>query len=255
MALTEEWKRTFDDALTNPQWDQYDDLIRREIEEYNQRFKATPGFRALDWNLAKAILWVESGGPGNPAWTSRAMRIADRGDPGFHVLRGGQESAPAIISDNLRMALSGDINDPRINIRAGIAYLLTRLALSELQSVDDPINTKLRPYTVQAGDTWPAIAARGELGTTEQSLRQVNPGVDLQPGITIQVRKARVKRVITGWRPANMNTLSRYNGRGDVDFAAKLAYALALIPRLERGGRDETDRPMTLPPREPMGPT
>lgn len=152
MALTEEWKRTFDDALTNPQWDQYDDLIRREIEEYNQRFKATPGFRALDWNLAKAILWVESGGPGNPAWTSRAMRIADRGDPGFHVLRGGQESVPAIISDNLRMALSGDINDPRINIRAGIAYLLTRLCSANsnpwmIRSTPSFVPIRCRPAT------------------------------------------------------------------------------------------------------------
>jgi len=45
MALSEKWKSTVDDAITNRDWDAYDDLIRRELKDYGTRF----GIRLYVW--------------------------------------------------------------------------------------------------------------------------------------------------------------------------------------------------------------
>lgn len=138
VALSDQWKKTVDDGLFNIEWDEYDALIKSETDEYNRRFMGSPGFVPLDWQMFKAVVWVESGGPKNPAWKSRPMQIENPGDPGHQTLLSGAEGADLIMSDQLKFDIKGDINKPGLNIRAGMAYLVMRLAITEMRSVDDP---------------------------------------------------------------------------------------------------------------------
>lgn len=89
MALDSSWTSTMDDGVTNDEWDKYDAVIKTEIDSYNARFVSSPGFSKLDWQVVKAVVWVESGGPhkwegsklvANPVWTSRPMQIGNQGD-------------------------------------------------------------------------------------------------------------------------------------------------------------------------------
>jgi len=158
MALSAEWKRTVDDGVANKQWNAYDQLIQSETTQYNKRFSGSPNFVSLNWLLFKAIVWVESGGPKNPAWTTRPMQIGNPGDPGYEALLYGKEATRLIMSDQLKTDIKGNINEPELNIRAGIAYALNRMALSEIRSVDDLADHTVRLYTVARGDSLYQIA-------------------------------------------------------------------------------------------------
>lgn len=233
-TLARGWKDTVEDGVANPAWDAYDALIQAEVAGYNTRLAGTPGFVPLDWKLFKAMLWVESGGPSNPAWTTRPMQIGNPGDPGYAVLREGREAAPLVMSDQLRREIgTGNIGTPALNVRAGIAYAVARLARSDLRSVDDPRDMAVREYTVAPGDGLERIASKVQ--STVPSLQAMNPTARvLQPGQKLRYRKARVERVITGWYPATpANLASRYNA-GDAAYALKLEHVLALFRALER---------------------
>lgn len=97
MSLSDKWKKTVDDCLTN----------------------------------------AESGGPTSPAWNARVMQIGNPGDPALAVLKGATEGADLIMSEQLKKDVVGKINEPTVNVKARIAYLITRLAKSEFQSVLD----------------------------------------------------------------------------------------------------------------------
>lgn len=233
MTLDPKWTDTVDDGVTNTDWDAYDSLIQGEVADYNKRLGATPHFATLDWKMFKAMLWVESGGPQAHAWTTRPMQIGNPHDPGLAVVRGGTEGADLIVSDKLKEDLKGSINQPALNIRAGIAYALTRLALTDIQSVDDPKDTAIRDYTVVKGDSLDRIAH--QQGSTIAALQKLNPTVKvLHPGQKISVRKASLRRVITGWLAlTSANLAQRYNV-GDLQYREKLDYVLALFGKLKR---------------------
>ena len=234
MPLDPKWRQTVDDGLTNKAWDEFDTIIKAEIDDYNLRLAKTPGFFMLDMKIFKAMIWTESGGPANPAWKTRPMQIGNPGDPGLAVLKDGKEAAPLIMSDALKRDIkTGDINKPKLNVRAGIAYALTRLATSDMKSVDDPKDPTIREYAVVAGDSLSKIA--GKVGTTVESLKKLNPTAHvLHPGQKLKYRKASIQRVITGWMGAtSANLAARYN-TGDSHYKEKLDYVLSLFPKLKR---------------------
>jgi len=157
MALSEKWKSTLDDAITNSAWDEYDELIRKEVRDYGSRFAS---FNAsVDWKLIKAMVWTETGGPKSPAWKGRVLQIGNRGDQGYATLKKGGETTNLILSDQLKRDLvSGNVNVPGLNVRLGIAYLYVRLSNSKLESVNDAADTAIHEYTVVAGDSFDKIA-------------------------------------------------------------------------------------------------
>lgn len=234
MPLSAGWKKTVDDGIANEKWDAYDALIKRQIDEYNTRLAATPGFANLDWKLFKAMLWVESGGPSGRTWTARPMQIGNPGDQGYGALKSGEGASGQIMSDSLKADLkNGNINDPKLNIRAGIAYALTRLVQSEEKSVDDLDDLNIYTYTVIKGDNLWVVASK--VGSTVKSLRRQNPTANaLKIGQILRYRKAAIRRVITGWRPVTTATLARYYNVGDSNYAAKLDYVLFLFEKLVR---------------------
>ena len=233
MALSEKWKSTVNDAITNRDWDAYDDLIRRELKDYGTRFASfNPG---ANWKLVKAMVWTESGGPKSPAWKGRVMQIGNRGDKGYATLKKGGESTNLILSDEVKRALvSGNVNTPSLNVQLGIAYLFVRMSNSDLQSVDDTKDTAIHEYTVVAGDSFDKIASH--VGTTIAVLQELNPDKKvLHPKDVIKYRKAAIKRVLKGFLPfTTKNVAHQYNGGGDADYADKLEYCVSLMDKLKR---------------------
>lgn len=241
MALSQAWKDTVNDGLSNKAWDDYDALIKAELgacgpsqgtpTTYNPRFKI-----CIDGKFIKAMLWVESGGPKNTAWKSRPFQIGNPGDSAYRVLKAGSEGSKLIMSAALFSDIkTKKIDEPTLNVRAGIAYLLTRMAKFETRSVLDARDTSIHLVKVQRGDSLDAIARR--VGTTREVLegflkQSTKP---LQVGQELQYRKASMMTVIASWRSWNTKTLAaRYNGGGDATYAEKLDYVLALFPKLQR---------------------
>lgn len=241
MALSQAWKDTVNDGLTNKAWDDYDALIQKELgacgpsqgvlTAYNPRFKI-----CVDGKFIKAMLWVESGGPKSTAWKSRPFQIGNQNDLAYPVLKAGSEGSKLIMSAGLFNEIkTKKIDEPVLNIRAGIAYLLTRMAKFETRSVLDAQDPAIHLVKVQRGDSLDAIA--GRVGTTREVLegflkQSTKP---LQIGQELQYRKASMMKVIASWRTWDSKTLAaRYNGGGDLTYAEKLDYVLALFPKLQR---------------------
>jgi hypothetical protein len=248
----EGWKRTMDEGLTKKEWDEYDVLIKREVDSYNNRFRGTPGYRDVDWLIFKAMLWAESGGPKNPAWKSKALQIGNTGDPGYQTMKYGaiayknpsapekqkSEGSELIMSAELAQdILTKPIIDPNFNIRLGIGYVFTKMATIKFQQIVDANDANIYKHKVADRETADSIAKK--VGTTLEMLRVMNPDINIariQPGKTVlQYRKAKIDRALVSWAQfttANLQIL--YNGNGDKKYAKKLDYVLELFKNLKR---------------------
>lgn len=248
MALSQKWIDTVEDGLSNREWDAYDTLIRSEVGEcvcsaqeagYNPRFieNTASGYACVDWTLVKAMLWVESGGPRQACWKTRPMQIGNPGDAAYGVLKSGAEGSVLVMSPKLFNAIrTQSIDSPELNIRAAIAYLFTRMAKFDVQTVPDESDQTIHSVTVVHGDSLERIARR--VGTSIDELKNFRSEVSitqLRIGEKLRYRKMKTGRVIVGWRKWDFVTIAaRYNGGGDPTYADKLAFVANLFPRLKR---------------------
>ena len=117
---------------------------------------------------------------------------------------------------------------PAHNIRAGIGYLLMKMANYEYRSILDA-DSRVYEIAVKPGDSLDKIAKTQ--GSTVDTLKKLNPtAAVLRPGQVLKYQKASVQRVITSWRPVSTTLMAkRYNGEGDPNYAMKLDYALAAL--------------------------
>ncbi len=229
----ERWEQTIDQALTNKAWDEYDDEIRRVVTEYNNFLGQTPGYKPLSCKTIKAMLWVESGGPSNAAWRSRPMQIGNPGDPGLKALLEGHEGGNLIIPDSLKNDLTVQTasHNPRMNIRAGVGYLLMRCAKFGRETTTEGWITD---YQVAPHDTFEKIAHK--LGSTVETLHKLNPGIRvLNPPQKIKFQKAKKHFGIVGWIPITNETIYRKYNVGDPRYPEKLAYCISIIEKSKRG--------------------
>jgi LysM repeat protein len=237
MAISQKWKDTVNRGIDDARWDEYDDLIKKEVDGLNRRLAVTPQFHKLDWLFIKAMLWTESGGPDNASWKKRVMQIGNPGDPAYQLMKDGKEGSALIMESTLHNDLKTLIDNPEVNIRAAIAYLYTRLAKFESKSIPDPNDKTINEYKVIKGDSLSAIASK--VGTTVEELYALNPAakVMIKPGQALKYRKAKMGLTIVGWRIANTwEIANRYNGGGDPNYSGKLNYLLtAVFPKLKRG--------------------
>lgn len=225
----DKWRNGITAATGNPAWNTWDCEIRMAVDEYNRHLNGVAGYRPLDWHLIKAMLWVESGAA-NAAWRSKPMQIGVPGDPGLASFLSGKEGGDLIIVPawRTRLTMQTAKSIPAHNIRAGIGYLLMRMAMSEYRDVPGA-DRAVYHVTVKPGDSLDRIARLQ--GTTRESLRRLNPAAAvLRPGQILKYQKAAVQRVITAWRPITTSSIAlRYNGGGDPNYAKKLDVALPLI--------------------------
>lgn len=235
MAIDQKWKDTMKQGVKDAKWDKYDNVIKAEVDAYALKFK--PLESKVNWLLIKAMLWSESGGPSNKAWDTRPLQIGNTGDPAYAVLKNNSEGSDLIISTALKSAIANNsINKPEVNIQAGIAYLYTRMAVTNITSIRDLKDNKEYEYKVAAGDSLEKIATK--VGTTLSELRRLNPkssGI-LKIGQSLKYVKATMQRSIISWREFTADTIAdRYNGGGDANYSAKITYLINdIFPKLER---------------------
>ena len=234
MAISQKWKDTVDRGITDKRWDDFDAVIKTEIAAYNKRFG-----KSFDWKYVKAMIWTESGGPDNPSWKKRVMQIGNPGDAAYGVLTSGKEGTSLIMSDALKKELKvkSNIDKPKINIKAGTAYLIARLAKYQEKSVRDAKDKKEYSYTVVGGDSLWKIAKKE--GTTVDELKASNPSKKsghIKKGDVLKYHKAKMTTVVSAWRNFDTATIAaRYNGGGDSNYKGKLDYVINdVFPKLKR---------------------
>jgi hypothetical protein len=224
---TEGWERSIDKA--DSEWDSHDCEIRSAVHEYDMHLSRTSGYVPLDWRMVKAMLWVETGAK-RAQWNTRPMQIGNTGDPGLQALLGDKDGGELILPPSYRKSLSidGVRRSPTHNIRAGIGYLLLRMANFSFQSVPDA-DTRTYDVVVRGGDTLNSIAKAH--GSTPEVMKRLNPSAHmLRPGEVLHYQKASIQRVITGWKPITASGVAAYyNAGGDAVYASKLNYALAAV--------------------------
>ena len=226
----EKWQDGLDKAVGDSRWNSYDDELRTAVNEFNQHLRSTTGYRQLDWLLIKAMLWTESGAASSE-WSTKPMQIGVPGDPGLASFLSGQEGGDLIIPPRWQGRLTiGTVRSmPTHNIRAGIGYLLMRMANYEFQSVVEADAKAILEVAVKPGDSMATIAKAQ--GSTPEIMRKLNPASTmLRPGHILKFQKGSVQRVITGWRQITTDLIARrYNGGRDPRYVNKLDYALSLL--------------------------
>ncbi|HWW73455.1 MAG TPA: LysM domain-containing protein [Duganella sp.] len=226
----EKWQDGISKAVGNSHWDTYDNELKTAVSEFNQHLKSTPGYRQLDWLLIKAMLWTESGASSSE-WRTKPMQIGVAGDAGLASFLSGREGGELILPPKWQRRLTtGTVRSmPAHNIRAGIGYLLMRMANFEFQSVLVADATGMLEVTIKPGDSLAKIAKAH--GSTPEIMKKLNPtSTVLRPGHILKFQKGSVQRVITGWRQITTDQVARrYNGGGDPRYAQKLDYALGLL--------------------------
>lgn len=226
----EKWQDTVNLGIIDTRWDQYDATIRAVVAEFNSRLGKKSRYvekpmPRLEWKWVKAIIWVESGGPDNPSWKSRPMQIGNPGDKGLGVLQRGEEASSIVMDAKLKASLA-QINAPTVNIKAGTAYLLNRLSLSDIKSIRSDADKAQYEYTVISGDTLSKIAKKN--GTTVDELKKSNPtkGAIIKPGDKLKYYKARSERVIIGWHAVSESMIAQKYNVGDPNYSKKLTYLI-----------------------------
>ena len=190
-------------------------------------------WRLPDAKRFKAILLVESGGPASPAWTKRVMQIGNPGDPALSVLRSKGQHSDLIMNADLQSRLTDpkqfSIDDPSLNIQAGIAYAFVRAAVFTTSwAVLDPSN--LFSHTVKSGDSLYQIARHEQ--TSIEQLKTDNPTLAkvLRPGAVLKFHHGHNVTTISGWKPMNSKFFAtQYNGGGDPNYAAKVEFVYGLL--------------------------
>ncbi|MDM0076376.1 peptidoglycan-binding protein [Variovorax sp. J2P1-59] len=223
------WKDGIDRA--NGDWDAYDATIKEVVATYNAHLLGNAWYPQLNWRVIKAMLWAETG-PHDKDWQRRPMRIGVPNDPGLTVLLTRSEGSALVVPPTIFIT-SDARTQPRQNIRAGVGYLLTRMANYDLATVMDRDN-RIFDVTVQPGDRgWESVARRCR--STSEVLLRLNPGHRyIHGGQVLKCQKASIQQVITGWKAFDYRTIARrYNGngepKGDAKYAEKFDYAMRKI--------------------------
>ena len=106
-------------SLEDPRWNQYDEVIKKEVAFYNQKFNGIADFVPLDWRYVKAMVWTEvmAGPAGNSKeWQSRPIQVGIPGDPSLPTLARGGENTDLMTTPEFRNKLQnltawdGEIN-------------------------------------------------------------------------------------------------------------------------------------------------
>lgn len=195
----ENWQDGINKAVGNDKWSAYDCEIQMAVNVFNRHLSGQGGYRTLDWQFIKTMMWVETGAE-HRAWKSNPMQIGVLSDPGLGDLlasdKGGEIILPATISSSLNRANAKTI--PSYNIRASIGSLLMKMANFATKSVPDT-DTTTHEVTVKTGDSLDKIAK--VQGSTIDVMKKLNPTAHvLRPGQVLKYQKASIKKVIIGWK-------------------------------------------------------
>ncbi len=211
-------------------WNAHDQDTQNIVSQYNDYLRSTPGYQSLDWQLIKAMLWVETS-PTAPddQWDTAPMQSANKGDVGWRDMMNNANRMSLIVPPNLRSAVAFPNLRATDNIAAGVAYLLYRAATFGPQTQLDKNNIK--SVVVSRGDSLYSIARK--VGTTEQILRDMNSHAPLYPlkvGIKLNYVPANTVTIIIGWQSINpQSTYRLYNANGLGAYGDEVQFLYDLI--------------------------
>lgn len=219
-------KKLAENPLFDPRWSKYDDIIKKEVADYNAYFKEhyPEGFQALDWRRVKAMLWVEVRGPdvADPIdWQVWPLQIGrKKRDPGMPAIKYGLENTDRYVPAELRYKLQHQRMTAELNIRAGVAYIYDR-AIANWKNVWRVTDPTERTYEVKPGDTLEGIAKSQH--TTVGELLQDNDlnkdtATSIRPTNKLKYRLATEVPQWYDWPTASF----RYNATGNPDYAAEV---------------------------------
>jgi hypothetical protein len=226
------WQDTINNALSDTRWHDYDCDIQRIVSQFNRHLLGTASYVPLDWRLVKAMVWTESGGPNSRAWHDNPIQIGNPGDPGLAALFSKNEGGSLIIPRELRdkLTMASARMSPQMNISAGVAYLLMRLAKYDFATVLDEQDKMIYDVSVKSGDSLERIAKSN--GTTVDTLRKYNGAtVILRPGQSLKYQKSSTQKIITKWTPVSPMSVARLYNVGDPAYAMKLTYCLSIMQK------------------------
>jgi hypothetical protein len=226
------WQASIDTALSDARWHSYDGDIQRIVSQFNRHLSGTANYVPLDWRLIKAMVWTGSGGPDSRAWCDNPIQIGNPGDPGLYALFSPDDCGALVIPPALQgeMTIASTRMSPQMNISAGVAYLLMRLAKVDFATVRDERDRNTYDILVKSGDTLEDIARSN--GTTVDTLRKCNcVTLLLRPGKSLRYRKASVQKIITWWTAATAMSIARLYNIGDPAYAKKLTYCLMVMKK------------------------
>jgi hypothetical protein len=165
-------------------------------------------------------------------WKSRPMQIGSAQDAGLMALLGDREGGDLVVPPSLRVTLSihSVRTEPASNIRAGIGYLLMRMATFAFKSVVDA-DDKIHEVIVKDRDNLEKIAKTE--GSTPEIMKNLNPSVHLlKAGQVLKYQKASVRKVITGWMPLTPSGIATRYNVGDPTYARKMDHALPAVRKM-----------------------
>ena len=198
-----------DYSIHRDAWNLHDHTIMLTVSDYNTWLDRKQGFSRLDWMMVKAQAWVETGA-NDPAWHGNVLQIGKHGDPGLHdfmTLPNARLVLPPQYKPFLSVAAAQTV--PLYSIRAGVGYLLYRMAYFGLVNQTSPEP----PLPVQE---WKPPETGGASNTPPQPRRP--------PPMPRKVLG------ITGWRPITLQAIAaRYNAGGDGNYYGKLAHAFDIV--------------------------
>ena len=202
------WKAHLNEEYMKEGWNVYDQAVRGAVDSYRNFHKGKSGYVGPSWQLIKAMLWVEGGGPHFPEWKVRPMQIGaiygGHADGGVFDVCNKPEMA-WIAPPEMRQKFNvGAIrNMPELNIKAGLALLHLKLAVFGHK----PGKVEVR------GDDYAFSGNRQKVRDTR-----------LPP----PPRPPKVK-YISAWLPFCPVTIYQRYNMGDASYASKLEYCLTLI--------------------------
>ena len=117
-------------------WDDYDLQIKTVCQVYDKHLAGVSGYVPLDWQLIKAITWVESGAA-IEAWKTAPMQIGVNGDPGLRELLTSPTGKLILPPEYAQMLTVSNVPaNGNLNIEAGVGYVLKVTA--NFGMLDDP---------------------------------------------------------------------------------------------------------------------
>ncbi len=220
----EAWKQGIKHEHTKPGWDMHDSAIRGAVSSFQQFNGMKSGYVGPTWQLIKAMIWTEGGGPRyQDEWTLRPMQIGKQGDlgivdvvtkPGIGVV------TPPEIRRNFQMAAIR--SNASLNIQAGLVLLHLKLSFLGHRQKSEPPAERL---TLGIGDVWDGARNAGDA---------LHGRVD-RHAIRSHARQTSVPLVsepyVMAWLPFHPIVLYQRYNVGDAAYARKLECCMELMNR------------------------
>ncbi len=246
------WKNGIFHSSLDQAWNVYDPIIRSAVNIF-ARFNGGRGsYIPPTWQLIKAVIWVESGGPyySPQAWKSLPMQIGviigGQADPGIKDLIKPTTSVSLVTPPDVlrRFTSVGIRGSAELNILAGLALLHSKFAILLKVSPWPTFGDAAQEMGLGLAQVGQALTMVQE-GLSHDSRRVYSGSRPVHPGFgshrrsspaigktTREISRPPTNRVVA-WRAFNPVSLYQQYNVGDAAYIPKLEYCLELFR--ERG--------------------